>query len=110
MIAEKRAALTRRANKLIEWLNRPEYAVYADHDTTTKLIKVIDLIIWALERSIAESEWKPFERKFLKAKRIAADIFDNKEAEQQAYEQARIMTIDALVGYDAFVMEYQEVV
>ncbi len=108
MIPEKRAALTRRANKLIEWLHRSEYVDYVNGETTTKLIKVIDLIIWALERSIPESEWKPFERDFLATRRIIIDIFETDEAEKAAYEECLRMTVDTLRLYDRFIEQYNE--
>ncbi len=36
---EKRAVLSRRASKLLEWLQRDEYAVYKNEESITRLVK-----------------------------------------------------------------------
>lgn len=40
---QKQQALTRRAGKLIAWLQRPEYSVYIDEHSTTQLINACRL-------------------------------------------------------------------
>lgn len=106
---QKRAALIRRANKLIEWLQRPEYAAYKGSTSTTNLIKVIDLIIWTLERSIPEHEWKLFEHDFLQCKGLISDVFETDEAEHAAFDEALRMTAKILWSYHDFIVEYKEI-
>ena len=106
---QKREALTRRANKLIEWLQRPQYAIYKGSESITNLIKVIDLIIWALERSVVEYEWKLFEHDFLECRGLVQDIFETEEAEQVAFDEALKMTIVTLRRYHDFILEYKDI-
>lgn len=103
MLTEKRIALTRRANKLIEWLERPEYGVYHSHESTVQLIKVADLIIWALERSIPAKDWYDFQFELKGSRFILADTFSNQEAERETYNTAREEIIATLHSYLGFI-------
>lgn len=105
MLEEKRIALTRRANKLIEWLQRPEYAIYVDHDSTAHILKVFDLIIWALERSIPKNDWYDFQTEFKGSRFILDDIFKTQEAEIATYNMAREEVIATLQAYLKFIAE-----
>ena len=99
----KRDALVLRANKLIEWLHRPEYNVYNGHESTVQLIKVTDLIIWALERSIPLGEWRPFEEGLRNCRFILTDTFDTEVSEKETYRTAREETIVTLRSYLEFI-------
>ena len=99
----KRQALTRRANKLIEWLHRPEYAIYVDENSITHLIKLIDLIIWALEYSLPDDEWKYFKHRFYKARSKAVEIVENPEQQKDNYYIAVPAVIDTLRSYSEYI-------
>ncbi len=103
MLDEKRQALTRRANKLIGWLSSPDYAVYVDHESTDKLINLINLIIWALERSVQKDQWEPFRYQFLCSRYILLDTFENEEQEKQTYYIALNEVVANLKAYDEFI-------
>lgn len=103
MIAEKRQALTRRANKLIEWLERPDYAIYAGHESSVQLIKVADLIIWALERSIPLNDWLEFDSQLKGSRFIIADTFLAEDAEREMYNVARMEIVLTLHSYLEFI-------
>ena len=104
MIEEKRQALTRRANKLIAWLQREEYAHYSSHASTTQLIKVTDLIIWALERSIPLNDWLEFDSQFKGSRFILTDTFLTEDAERETYNMARAEIISTLHSYLEFII------
>ena len=99
----KRDALTRRVNKLISWLHRPDYASWVSHESTTQLIKLIDLIIWALERSISEEDWEQFRMEFLDTRFIVADTFQNDVQESSTYYTALSEVEDTLLKYLTFI-------
>lgn len=99
----KQQALTRRANKLIEWLQRPEYSVYVDNNSIVQLIKLIDLIIWALERSIPLHEWKPFERQLVDARTCLSDHFETSHDEIINFKRVISEVIAILQSYVAHV-------
>ncbi len=103
MLEEKRQALTRRANKLIEWLHRPQYAVYVDPESTAQLIKLINLIIWALERSIPANDWEHFKQLLIDGRYLATDKFEDKYQEINAYATTLHMIEDTLKEYTEFI-------
>ena len=101
----KRQTLTRRTDKLIEWLNRPEYVDYTSGDSTVQLIKVIDLIIWALERSIPMYQWKVFLKDLMDARRNIVDTFETEEIEKENYMRTRRQVINTLTSYGEFIQK-----
>jgi hypothetical protein len=98
----KRQALTRRSNKLIEWLRRSEYN-YRNEKSTDKLIRVIDLIIWALERSIPAYNWRHFKVKFAEAMNMAAQPTEDKDELKANYNAAKEATISTLSEYTEYI-------
>ena len=100
---QKQQALIRRTDKLIGWLARPDYAQYIDTTSTEHLFKLIDLVIWALERSIPLSEWRPFLRKFRKARKALIGLPDDGEKEnideKTRYFEAIAILLKTLQGY-----------
>ncbi len=76
----KKDALIRRANRLIEWLHREEYANYVDENSVENLKKLIKRIIWALDQTIPENDWRQFLRLFQESR----NILSIKEGEDQA--------------------------
>ena len=87
-IAEQRKfAFTRRVDKLMNWLQRPEYAVYENDGSTDKLAKLIDLIIYALELSLPEHKWKPIKRKFTGVKAMLIRHPEDEEHESTPDEK-----------------------
>jgi hypothetical protein len=56
---QNRLALTRRATKLIDLLRRDECAFVNHPESTDKLIKIVDLVIYALEQSVEKADWLP---------------------------------------------------
>ena len=84
MIAEKRQALTRRVHMLIARLQR-EFGTWNDHDSTALLIKYLNLIIWAFERSMPPDEWEPFRQQFLDTRYLLQDTFEVEDNERGTY-------------------------
>lgn len=100
----KREALTRRANKLIGWLQRPEYT-FVGEASVTHLIKVIDLIKWALENSIPAEDWRHFRRRFNKAINKAVELVETPEQQKNNYSTSIEMVVTTLRSY----LEYIEI-
>ena len=73
-------ALARRADKLHSWLQRDEYAVYQDENSIEHLVQLIDLIVYALEFGLPDSEWKIFHNTFKDLRRQILDVFETQEA------------------------------
>ncbi len=84
----KRLAMIRRADKLMDWLARPEYARYEDIDSTDHLLQLTDLVIYALEMSLPENEWKPFLRSFKKVKQTILGYTDDNKSEPKEIDDA----------------------
>lgn len=86
---EKKAAHLRRGSKFIEWLHDPSYGYinYVDHTSNERLAKMISkLVIWALEMSMPQQQWRVYHRKFNKISKtlmVAAD--ELKTTEEQHY-------------------------
>jgi hypothetical protein len=100
---QKREALTKRVNKIIGWLHRPDYAVYVNHDTTLHLIKAINLTVWALERSLPPDQWEPFRQEILGARYIILDVFENQTQEMNTYYTCLEEVETALRNYHAYI-------
>jgi hypothetical protein len=79
----KRLAMIRRTDKLMDWLGRPEYARYEDINSTDHLLKLTDLVIYALELSLPENEWKPFLRALKKVKHTVLGYTDDEASEPE---------------------------
>ena len=95
----KRDALTRRANKLIGWLHRPDYSEYVDDSSVAKIIQVIDLIIWALEKSIPLDEWQRFRNELTDARNILTGKTVDKSQERHNFNAAIKSVITTLQSY-----------
>jgi hypothetical protein len=103
MTPEKRHALTRRANMLIARLKRSDHAVYENHESTLQLVKLIDLIVWALERSLPYSDWDDFREAFLGARFMLVDTFETEIAETNAYNSELESVVKTLEKYRDFI-------
>jgi hypothetical protein len=79
-------ALTRRANKFIEWLGRDEFA-YADDESNMHLSKLIKLIIYALETSLSKEEWQPFLNDLWECRTQLQDVFETDEIARMNYNR-----------------------
>ena len=106
----KRQALIRRSDKLISWLHRPEYADYIDITSTEHLVKLIKLIIWALEKSIPKGKWQSFLEQFLEAKDVLLGypkIFEKvKETETDkriSYNHTLAILLETLKSYKDYI-------
>lgn len=100
---QKQQALTRRAGKLIEWLERPEYAVYTDENSITHLVKLIDLIVWALEKSLPLEQWRPFRQRLMDARNAIVDIVETENEEKENFYRAIPMLITTLQDYSDYI-------
>ena len=109
MIAAKTDALTRRANKLIEWLKRDQYAVYRDRNTSRQLVWLIDLIIYALELSIPKNEWLPFLKRFKVARELARYVPERENETKEFYENTVLMLIRILGKYADYISLQKEI-
>ncbi len=99
----KREALIRRGRQLIGWLHQPNYTQWKDHDTTLHLAKMINLTIWAFERSIPPDQWEPFKKQLINARYLILDIFETDEAEMTTYAAGLIEVENALTKYIEYV-------
>ncbi len=88
-----------RVTKTLAILLRPDYAVYYDHESTLRLVKRIDLTIWALENSLPDDEWDPFREALLGSRFIALDDFENEEQEKNTYYTCLREVEDTLTKY-----------
>ena len=95
--AQKKAALIRRSDKLIGWLHRDDYAIYVDETSVDYLLKLIKLIIWALEYSIPSEEWREFLLLFQESRKILA--IEEGEDQEQAYKETVESLISSLETY-----------
>jgi hypothetical protein len=99
----KPQALTRRANKFLEWLQWPEYADYINHDTTLHLIKLTALINQALQKSMTIAQWDYFRYALLDCRYLAKDTFEDNEAERINYYLVMDLLKTTLNEYIVFV-------
>ena len=102
----KRQALCRRADKLLTWLQREEYANYIDIGTTDHLLKLVDLVIWAFEMSLPKEDWKPLLDQFKDVKEAALVFPDADNSDASIYNKALQMLSLALLAYKEFVASY----
>lgn len=100
---QKKNALVRRANKLIEWLKRPEYATYTDENSITHVIQLIDLIVWALEKSLPIEEWRLFRESLMAARNVLVDIVETEQEEIDNYYKAIPMIETTLLSYIQYI-------
>ncbi len=109
-IAEQRKlALVRRTDKLQAWLSRPDYAEYQNENSTDRLLKLIDLVIYALKDSLPAKDWKPFYLKLNNLKKMLKGLPEFKDKaiiqdEQENYEPAIAYLKKILVDYGRFVI------
>lgn len=95
---QRRFALIRRADKLISWLQRPEYATYENDQSTDHLIKLINLITYALEMSLPDDKWSLFKRKFININQMLLGVAEDDEIEFEPDEKANYeKTVTALL-------------
>ena len=101
----KRWALTNRTTKLIGWLGREEYAFVRHPQSSDKFIKLINLIIYALEQSVPKADWRPFYSRFydLKSLVYTIEIEDEKEA---IYNESLYRLKVILQDYRDYIAEY----
>ncbi len=110
-IAEQRKfALTRRVDKLMVWLQRPEYAVYENDESTVKLVKLIYLIIYALEMSLPDKEWNSIRRKLIKVRNTLTGLPEDEEQdfepdERVNYQNAHAALLKILVVYKSVLLK-----
>ena len=105
----KRRALIRRADKLMDWLRRPEYAVYVDDDSTDRLLKLIKLVVYALEMSLPPGEWKPFYIKFIALRQMISGFPEHEKEhfepdERVHYEHGITALLRLLERYKAYIL------
>lgn len=96
----KKEALLRRADKLLGWLRRPDYTDYTDHESTDRLIKFVNLTIWAFEQSITREEWKPFFEQFKEIKDVANNVEGD---EKENYYNAIALLTATLSNYKEYI-------
>jgi len=99
----KRQALCRRADKLLTWLQREEYANYVDIGTTDHLLKLVDLVIWAFEMSLPKEDWTPLLEQFKAVKDAALEVPEDDKSDASIYNNALQMLSLALLAYKEFV-------
>lgn len=110
----KQEALTRRADRFIEWLKRPEHSEYKDHSTTLNILRLIEIINWALQKSMPLKQWDHFRYLLLDARYIANDPFENQEDEKINYYRVMEILTTTLSQYREFInqndisVEYSE--
>lgn len=103
MLQEKFYALTKRADQLIDRLAKPEHSTYTGVESTENITKQIDLIIWALEKSIDEDDFVQFRNGFNEARNKALEYtITGQEAEHMA--QAIRMATDTLLAYRKYLL------
>ena len=93
----RKEALVRRADRLIGWLQRDEYAVYVDEDSVVSLRKLIGKIIWALEQSLSSEDWREFLLLFQEARKML--VVEDGEDQKAAYDETVLAVISTLEGY-----------
>lgn len=98
-------AFTRRSTMLIALLRRHQYAVFTGPDSVAGLIKVIKLIIWALELSLPEQEWNRYKKQFTDCTYQLQDTFETSEAEQANYERVLDTLSELLEEYRDYIQE-----
>ncbi len=86
--AQRKNALTRRADKLTVWLQRPEYAVYENDESVVRLAKLIDLMIYAFEMSLPDKEWKAVRRKLIKVRNTLTGLPEDEKQDFEPDEKA----------------------
>ena len=99
----KREALTRRADKLIGWLGRPDYTTYDGDESVTHLIKTLDLIVWALEKSLPVYNWRHYKVRFADARGLLTEITEIDDQRKKNFNSCIEMTIATLRSYIDFV-------
>jgi len=106
---QRKFALTRRVDKLMVWLQRPEYAVYENDGSTGRMAKLIDLIIYALEMSLPDKEWKSIRRKLIKVRNTLTSLPEDDEQdfepdERANYQNAHAALLKILADYKAVLL------
>jgi hypothetical protein len=89
----KAQAMTRRANKLVGWLRREDFAEYENEDSIERMARLIKLIIYALEESLPASEWKRFLKRFKECREQILDVFETAGDARINYSR----TVEALI-------------
>ena len=102
----RKQALVRRANRLIEWLHREEYSKYVDESSVENLKKLIKRIIWALEQSLEEEEWREFLLLFQESRKILAA--ENEDEQEIAYNETIKSLISSLETYRGHVEDMED--
>ncbi len=92
---QKKFANTRRVDKLMVWLQRHEYAVYENDESTAKLVKLIDVIIYALEMSLPDKEWNSIRRKLINVRNTLTGLPEDEEQEFEPDERANYQNAHA---------------
>lgn len=99
MTEERRQALTRRANILKDWLHRTDYSVYEGEESLINLVRVIDIIIWALQNTLTISEWQQFEVELVVAKQTLNENTETEEDKKNSLQEALTLVESTLHSY-----------
>ena len=102
----RKEALVRRANRLIDWLHREEYSKYVDEASVNNLKRLIKRIIWALEQSLDEAEWREFLLLFQESRKILT--VENEDEQEAAYNETIASLISSLETYRGFVEDMED--
>jgi hypothetical protein len=90
----------------MEWLHRPEYAIYAGPQSDNCLVNLVELITWALEKSLPANQWRYFLSELKGCLHILRDTPDPDGPaydEHYRYEAARALLLHILEKYKAHI-------
>ena len=99
MTPEKREALEQRANILIEWLHKTDFALYEHEGSLGNLAKAVDIIVWALQNTLTISEWQQFEVEFLVAKKTLTTVMPTEQEKRDCLQESLTMIESTLHSY-----------
>ena len=96
LITTRREALIRRSDKLIERLRRPENSTYGNEESVDNLLRLIRLIIWALEQSIETEHWQEFRGMFQGSRKYLTEIEEGKEPAEDDADEVHFLPADEI--------------
>lgn len=97
----KKDALLRRANIFISWVEKRDYKTYKDDDSIDTAVRLINMIIYALEVSLPAEDWQPFLLMLKECKVQVLDTYETEEDLKLNYEQAITTLLSVLEHYKA---------
>ena len=110
-LEQRRWALTRRANKLLAWLEWERYATYVSvEESVAPMARLISIISDALGSALSENDWLKFRYLFAEMRNLVYTIEDqegNRDLEIAIYGQSLATLRVILEEYKVFIKDYE---